>query len=117
MLVCIFASKFQSLRNDALVNAAFIFPGVAALHAVVITAAHVDGAVDMDIYGALQLCTMGILVAPMTIKSSNTHFTASGRNLVLFWTGLMLAGMALCPVTNTLKPSHAKQSYMQGWYA
>ena len=50
-------------------------------------------AVDMDIYGAFQLCSIGILAAPLTVTLSRTYFNAPGRNTIFLWTGLLLTGM------------------------
>ncbi len=50
------------------------------------------GAVDLDIYGAFQLCTIGILTAPATVRLSNTYFNNPGRNVLFIWTMLVLAG-------------------------
>jgi hypothetical protein len=49
-------------------------------------------AVDMDIYGAFQLCAIGILAAPVTAKLSTTYFYDPSRNVIFIWTGLVLAG-------------------------
>lgn len=46
----------------------------------------------MDIYGAFQLCSIGILAAPVTVKLSRTYFYDPGRNLIFVWTGIILAG-------------------------
>lgn len=46
----------------------------------------------MDVYGAFQLCSIAILVAPMTVRLSKTYFNARGRNTIFFWAGLILAG-------------------------
>ena len=51
------------------------------------------GAVDMDIYGAFQLCAIGVLAGPVTVKLSHTYFNAPGRNLIFLWTGIILAGL------------------------
>ena len=51
-----------------------------------------SGAVDMDIYGAFQLCSLGILAAPATVKNSKTYFLDPGRNIIFLWTGLILSG-------------------------
>ncbi|TRX89059.1 hypothetical protein FHL15_010078 [Xylaria flabelliformis] len=53
----------------------------------------VDTAVDMDIYGAFQICSIGILAAPITVYNSKTYFNDPGRNIIFIWTGLLLAGM------------------------
>lgn len=50
------------------------------------------GAVDMDIYGAFQICSIGILTAPLTVYNSKTYFNDPGRNIIFIWTGLLLAG-------------------------
>lgn len=47
----------------------------------------------MDVYGAFQLCAIGILTAPVTVKLSNTYFNNPGRNIIFLWTGLQLAGL------------------------
>jgi hypothetical protein len=96
-----------------------LFPAVAAIHGIVLAAVHVDGktvvthccfaanayvpgAVDMDVYGAFQLCSIGILAAPVTVRLSRTYFYDPGRNTIFLWTGLILAGkrrlLALCSV-------------------
>ena len=53
------------------------------------------GAVDMDVYGAFQLCSIGILAAPVTVKLSRTYFYDPGRNTIFAWTALILAGELL----------------------
>ena len=50
------------------------------------------GAVDMDVYGAFQLCSIGILAGPVTVRLSKTYFNDPGRNAIFLWTGLVLAG-------------------------
>ncbi|KAK1722551.1 uncharacterized protein BDZ83DRAFT_416171 [Colletotrichum acutatum] len=47
----------------------------------------------MDIYGALQFCSIGILAVPLTVKKSETYFHEKGRNTVFVWTSLLLAGL------------------------
>ncbi|KAI1417309.1 hypothetical protein F5Y13DRAFT_152456 [Hypoxylon sp. FL1857] len=89
---CVFARKAEWLRNACLA-AALVFPAVAALHGIVLTAVHVDGAVDMDVYGAFQFCSIGILAAPLTVRISRTYFYDPGRNIIFLWTGLILAGL------------------------
>lgn len=92
-----------------------LFPAVAALHGIAIAALHVDGgfpfldtstpyarpeadnpkilgAIDMDVYGAFQLCSIGIMTAPITVRRSRTYFYDPGRNLIFLWTGLIFAG-------------------------
>ncbi|KAF4627265.1 hypothetical protein G7Y89_g10890 [Cudoniella acicularis] len=89
---CIFARKEEWLRNACLA-AALLFPAVAAIHGIVLAAIHVNGAVDMDIYGAFQLCSIGILTAPIIVKLSRTYFYDLCRSSIFLWTGLMLAGL------------------------
>jgi hypothetical protein len=55
------------------------------------------GAVDMDIFGAFQFCSIAILAAPLTVRLSRTYFYDPGRNVIFLWTILILAGLvALC---------------------
>ncbi|KAI1171021.1 hypothetical protein F4777DRAFT_591519 [Nemania sp. FL0916] len=88
---CVLARRKEWLRNACLA-AALLLPAVAAVHAVVIAAVH-KGAVDLDIYGAFQICSIGILAAPITAYNSKTYFNDPGRNIIFIWTGLLLAGM------------------------
>jgi hypothetical protein len=46
----------------------------------------------MDIYGAFQLCSIGILAGPVTVRLSRTYFNDPGRNTIFLWAGLILAG-------------------------
>ena len=46
----------------------------------------------MDVFGAFQLCSIGILAAPVTVKVSGTYFNDPGRNAIVVWTGLILSG-------------------------
>lgn len=89
---CVLARRKEWLRNACLA-AALLLPAVAAVHAVMLAAVHVDTAVDMDIYGAFQICSIGILAAPITVYNSKTYFNDPGRNIIFLWTGLLLAGM------------------------
>ncbi|KAF2750116.1 hypothetical protein M011DRAFT_492413 [Sporormia fimetaria CBS 119925] len=89
---CIQGRRYLWLRNTCLAIA-LVFPAVAALHALVLTAVHVNGAVDMDVYGALQFCTIGILAAPTTVRLSKTYQNAPGRNTIFLWTALVVAGL------------------------
>ncbi|KAI0477261.1 hypothetical protein GGR56DRAFT_398945 [Xylariaceae sp. FL0804] len=89
---CVFARKAAWLRSACLA-AALLLPAVAALHAIVLAILHVDDVVDMDIYGAFQLCAIGVLAAPATVGASSTYFNEPGRNLIFLWTGLLLAGL------------------------
>jgi len=105
----VFGKKADWIKNACLA-AVLLFPAVAALHGITLAALHVDGefkrcqihndsslmlfsgAVDMDIYGAFQLCSLGILAAPATVKNSKTYFLDPGRNIIFLWTGLILSG-------------------------
>ncbi|KAI2614957.1 hypothetical protein GGR54DRAFT_642694 [Hypoxylon sp. NC1633] len=89
---CVLARKAEWLRNACLA-AALVFPAVAAVHGVVLAAVHVDGAVDMDVYGAFQFCSIGILAAPLTVRISRTYFYDPGRNIIFLWTGIVFAGL------------------------
>ncbi|OJD18333.1 hypothetical protein AJ78_01646 [Emergomyces pasteurianus Ep9510] len=89
---CVFARKTDWLRNACLA-AVLLFPAVAALHGVVIAALNLHGAVDMDIFGAFQLCSIGILTAPVAVRVSRTYFYDPGRNIIFLWTILILAGL------------------------
>ncbi|KAJ5397885.1 hypothetical protein N7509_005998 [Penicillium cosmopolitanum] len=89
---CVFARKAEWIRNAGLA-AVLLFPAVAALHGIVLATLHREGAVDMDVYGAFQLCSIGILTAPATVKLSKTYFNNPGRNIIFLWTGLILAGL------------------------
>ncbi|KAJ5098296.1 hypothetical protein N7532_005297 [Penicillium argentinense] len=89
---CVFARKAEWIRNAGLA-AVLLFPAVAALHGIVLAALHREGAVDMDVYGAFQLCSIGILTAPATVRLSKTYFNNPGRDIIFLWTGLILAGL------------------------
>jgi hypothetical protein len=107
ILACIVGKDFVWLRNACLA-AALLFPAVAALHGIVLASLHLNSkppmpgsmprhsqclaAVDMDIYGAFQLCAIGILAAPITVKLSRTYFNDPGRNAIFVWTILVLIG-------------------------
>ncbi|RSL49685.1 hypothetical protein CEP54_012302 [Fusarium duplospermum] len=73
--------------------AALILPAVAAIHGIVLAAFHNPHAVDMDIFGAFQLCSIGIIVAPVTVMLSRTYFNDPGRNTIFLWTFLQLVGL------------------------
>lgn len=47
----------------------------------------------MDVYGAFQLCAIGVLAGPVTVKLSQTYFNTPGRNMIFVWTGMILAGL------------------------
>ncbi|KAI7211385.1 hypothetical protein KC333_g7706 [Hortaea werneckii] len=89
---CIFARKVDWLRNACLA-AALLFPVIAALHGIVLATVHIDGAVDLDIYGAFQFCAIAILVAPMTARVSRTYFKDHGRNAIFVWSVFVVAGL------------------------
>ncbi|KAI7265044.1 hypothetical protein KC345_g8607 [Hortaea werneckii] len=89
---CIFARKVHWLRNACLA-AALLFPVIAALHGIVLATVHIDGAVDLDIYGAFQFCAIAILVAPMTARVSRTYFKDHGRNAIFVWSVFVVAGL------------------------
>ena len=46
----------------------------------------------MDVFGAFQLCAIGILAAPATVKLSSTYFNNPGRNFIFVWAILILTG-------------------------
>ncbi|KAI4593870.1 hypothetical protein KJ359_008913 [Pestalotiopsis sp. 9143b] len=92
VLACLLARKVDWLKRACLA-AALILPAVAAIHGIVLAILHTDDAVDMDLYGAFQLCSIGILAAPVTVKLSSTYFNDRGRNIIFAWTGLILAGL------------------------
>ncbi|KAK4168468.1 hypothetical protein QBC43DRAFT_229125 [Cladorrhinum sp. PSN259] len=89
---CLLARKTEWLRNACLA-AALIFPAVAAIHGITLAAMHVEGAIDMDIYGAFQFCSIGILTAPATVRLSATYFNNPGRNTIFAWAALLLMGL------------------------
>ncbi|KIW18967.1 hypothetical protein PV08_03256 [Exophiala spinifera] len=89
---CFFGREVEWLRAACLA-AALLFPAVAALHGIVIAAVHVNGAVDMDVYGAFQVCSIGILLAPVTVMLSRSYFEQAGSSIIILWTALILAGL------------------------
>ncbi|KAL3447119.1 hypothetical protein BJX65DRAFT_318248 [Aspergillus insuetus] len=89
---CVLARKEEWIRNACLAGA-LLFPAIAALHGIVLAAVHVDGALDMDVYGAFQLCSIGILAVPLTVRMSGTYFSDPRRHIIFLWTGLVLAGL------------------------
>ncbi|ETS86308.1 hypothetical protein PFICI_00136 [Pestalotiopsis fici W106-1] len=92
VIACVLARKVEWLKRACLA-AALILPAVAAIHGIVLAILHTDDAVDMDLFGAFQLCSIGILAAPVTVKLSDTYFLDRGRNIIFAWTGLILAGL------------------------
>ena len=52
---------------------------------------------DLDIYGAWQICSIAIIAVPFTLRRSRTYFYDAGRNIIFLWTMLLIAGLiALC---------------------
>jgi hypothetical protein len=47
----------------------------------------------MDIFGAFQMCSIGILAGPVTVRLSRTYFNDPGRNTIFLWAGIILAGL------------------------
>lgn len=47
----------------------------------------------MDVYGSFQLCAVGVLAGPVTVRLSRTYFNTPGRNMIFLWTGIILAGL------------------------
>ena len=114
---CLFARREIWIKNACLA-AALLLPAVAAVHGIVLAALHRDSketippavdqeqswgvqtnavsnrieAVDMDIYGSFQLCSIGVLVVPVTVSLSATYRNTPGRNTIFLWAGLILAG-------------------------
>ena len=90
---CVLARRQPWIR-DACLAAALLFPAVAAIHGIVLAALHKEDVVDMDIYGAFQLCAIGILTAPPSVRLSKTYWSrVQGRNIIFVWIVLILAGM------------------------
>ncbi|KAH7080023.1 hypothetical protein BKA63DRAFT_233358 [Paraphoma chrysanthemicola] len=105
VITCIFLRKAEWLRNACLA-AALVIPSISAIHALVVASTHVNGAVDMDIFGAFQFCSIAILAAPLTVRLSRTYFYDPGRNIIFVWTILILAGLvALCVEFYRVSPS------------
>ncbi|KAF8314496.1 hypothetical protein DL93DRAFT_2058076, partial [Clavulina sp. PMI_390] len=93
VVICIAFNHVEWARGASLA-AALLFPAVAALHALVIAPiAQSHGAVDNDIFGTFQLCAIGVLCVPITVRYSRTYFESKGRNMVFMWTVLNLAGL------------------------
>ncbi|KAF3048993.1 hypothetical protein E8E11_009863 [Didymella keratinophila] len=116
---CVFLRKHEWLRNACLA-AALVVPSISALHGIVLTSFHVNGqfdtspktinvvlktwltstflgAVDLDIFGAWQICSIAIIAVPFTLRRSRTYFYDAGRNIIFLWTMLLIAGLiALC---------------------
>ncbi|EMD86970.1 hypothetical protein COCC4DRAFT_141046 [Bipolaris maydis ATCC 48331] len=93
---CVTFRKAEWLRNTCLA-AVLILPAISALQGIVLAAAHQNGGIDLDIFGAFQVCAIGILAAPLTVRLSRTYFYTPGRNIIFLWTILILMGLlALC---------------------
>ena len=89
---CVLGRGSDFLKRACLA-ATLLLPAIAALHGIVLASYHVEGAVDMDIYGAFQECAIGILAAPLTVRISATYFNTPGRNIIFLWTTIVLAGL------------------------
>lgn len=91
---------------------------------IIISVSRLPDAVDMDIYGAFQLCALGILAAPLTARISGTYFNNPGRNLIFLWFGLILGGLLSLTVeflrTKTHECSHTDSgiplSHINEWH-
>ncbi|KAK4071378.1 uncharacterized protein Triagg1_6039 [Trichoderma aggressivum f. europaeum] len=90
----VFARKLDWIKSAAL-STALPLSASAAVHGIVLAAVHRDKAVDMDIYGAFQMCAIGTLVVPLMIKLSRSHeySTYIGRRIMFMWAGLVLTGL------------------------
>lgn len=42
---------------------------------------------------ATEICAIGVLAGPVTVKISQTYFNTPGRNLIFLWTGMILSGL------------------------
>lgn len=47
----------------------------------------------MDVYGSFQLCAIGILAGPVTVRLSETYFYTPGRNMIFVWAIMILGGL------------------------
>ncbi|EWZ47193.1 hypothetical protein FOZG_03152 [Fusarium oxysporum Fo47] len=125
---CLVARREEWLVNPCLA-AALVLPAIAAIHGIVLTAMHNPDAVDMDIYGAFQLCAIGILAAPVTVMLSKTYFNDPGRNTIFLWTFLLLIGLLSMTIEfyriethscstdasgNPVSPNASKFHYIEG---
>ncbi|PKK42457.1 hypothetical protein CI102_13232 [Trichoderma harzianum] len=90
----VFARKLDWIKSAAL-STALPLSASAAVHGIVLAALHHDKAVDMDVYGAFQMCAIGTLVIPLMIKLSRSHeySTYIGRRIMFMWAGLVLTGL------------------------
>jgi hypothetical protein len=46
----------------------------------------------MDVYGAFQICAIGVVAAPVTAVMSRTYKKHQGAELIFIWSSLILAG-------------------------
>ncbi|KAL6803069.1 hypothetical protein GGI42DRAFT_353235 [Trichoderma sp. SZMC 28013] len=95
----VFARKLDWIKSAAL-STALPLSASAAVHGIVLAALHRDKAVDMDVYGAFQMCAIGTLVVPLMIKLSRSHeySTYIGRRIMFMWAGLVLTGLVCLAV-------------------
>ncbi|KND94217.1 hypothetical protein TOPH_00820 [Tolypocladium ophioglossoides CBS 100239] len=91
VLACVLARNVKWIRGGCLATA-LTMSAVAAIHGIVLAAVHSE-TIDMDIYGALQFCAIGILVAPVTLRLSRTYFNEPGHCIIYLWASLILAGL------------------------
>ncbi|KAE9368575.1 hypothetical protein N431DRAFT_494006 [Stipitochalara longipes BDJ] len=92
VITSLLARKAKWLKT-ACFAATMLFPAVAAIHGIVLASVHIKGAVDLDIYGALETCAIGIIAAPVTIRLSPEYYYDLGRNTIFLWLCLVLAGL------------------------
>ncbi|EHK27109.1 uncharacterized protein TRIVIDRAFT_6301, partial [Trichoderma virens Gv29-8] len=94
VVTTVFARKLDWIKSAAL-STALPLSTAAAVHGIVLASLHRDTAVDMDIYGAFQMCSLGTLVVPLMIKLTKSHefSTHTGRRIMFIWAGLVLAGL------------------------
>lgn len=57
----------------------------------------------MDVYGAFQLCAIGVLAAPVAVRHSTTYFNDPGRNLIFVWTVVLLSGESGLSILSKLR--------------
>ncbi|KAJ8113590.1 hypothetical protein OPT61_g4312 [Boeremia exigua] len=83
--------RYGKLR-DAVLAAVLVLPTVAGIHGIVLAAVHVEGAVDLDILGAFQICSIGALASSVSL-SPMRELVGMGRYFRLFLNGIMMAGL------------------------
>lgn len=89
---CVLARESRWLRNACL-SGALLMSAVAGIHGIVLASVHVDGAVDMDIYGAFHVCSIGLLSIPLALRLVKTSGKEMRKNHVIaLWLGLIVAG-------------------------